>query len=84
MKTDIPRPPNRTGGIVTPAHSKSSSNGTLPERLPEINTSVLLSWVEQASRFLARYESTGNPKHLAALHLQIDGIWSRTAYARPQ
>ncbi len=84
MRTDIPRPPNRTGGIVTPAHSKSSNNERLPERVPEINTSVFQTWVHGASWWLAQYERTQNPKYLTAFHRHIDGIWRRIGYARPQ
>jgi hypothetical protein len=84
MKTDIARPPNETGGIVTPAHSDFLNAAKLREQPPEINTSVLRTWVNGASWWLARYERTQNRKNLTAFHLHVDGIWLRTAYARPQ
>lgn len=73
------KPPNEKGALL---HAPIPKSATLHYQHWNAPQACFPPWQREAARLLTLYSRTGNPKHLVALAVHIEGIRARSEGGR--
>ena len=68
------KPPNEKGALL---HAPIPKSATPHYQHVAVAQACFPSWQREAARLLTLYSRTGNPKHLVALAVHVEGIRAR-------